>query len=61
MSRQQVVAMIDFIIAGILYIALLFVVFFVPAFVTVGIVYSTALGVRRLIQRLRCHHQLALK
>ncbi|MBR9981487.1 MAG: hypothetical protein KFF50_10720 [Desulfatitalea sp.] len=39
--------MLDFIIAGVLYIALMFVLFFCLSFITIGIVYSFAVCVRR--------------
>ncbi|MCJ8499118.1 hypothetical protein [Desulfatitalea alkaliphila] len=39
--------MFDFIVAGALYIVLMFVLFFCISFVTIGIVYSFALCVRR--------------
>ena len=39
--------MIDFILAGVVYLAIMFVVFFFISFVTVAIAYGTALIFRR--------------
>ena len=52
--------MIDFLLAGILYLGVMFVVFFSLSFVTIGITYAVAAFARRCIARL---HQpdLALK
>ncbi|MDA8139257.1 MAG: hypothetical protein M0036_11455 [Desulfobacteraceae bacterium] len=41
--------MIDFIIAAILYLSLMFVIFFCLSFVTIGITYAFASFVRRFI------------
>jgi len=45
--------MIDFIIAAILYIGIMFVVFFSVSFVTIGISYAVAAFIRRCLQGLR--------
>ena len=52
--------MIDFIIAGILYLGVMFVVFFCLSFITIGITYATAAFARRCFGRLQ-HPDLALK
>jgi hypothetical protein len=52
--------MIDFVIAGLLYLALMFAVLFCFSFITIGITYAAAAFVRRCVQWI---HQpgLALK
>lgn len=45
--------MIDFIIAAILYIGVMFVVFFSVSFVTIGISYAVAAFIRRCVHGLR--------
>ena len=52
--------MIDFVFAGLLYLALMFVVLFCFSFITIGITYATAAFIRRCLQWI---HQpdLALK
>jgi hypothetical protein len=45
--------MIDFVIAAILYIGIMFVVFFSVSFVTIGISYAVAAFIRRCFQGLR--------
>ena len=52
--------MIDFIFAGMLYLAVMFVVFFCLSFVTIGIAYSFAAFARHFLGRLRQPH-LAMK
>lgn len=52
--------MIDFILAGILYLAIMFVVFFAISFVTIGIAYVAAMFVRRCAFGVNSSH-LALK
>jgi hypothetical protein len=52
--------MIDFILAGIIYLALMVVVLFCFSFVTIGITYATAVFIRRCVQWLRQPH-LAIK
>lgn len=49
----KVLTMIDFIIAAILYIGIMFVVFFSVSFVTIGISYAVAAFLRRCFQGLR--------
>lgn len=39
--------MIDFLLAGVVYLAIMFVVFFIISFVTIGLAYGTALIFRR--------------
>ncbi len=45
--------MIDFIVAGVLFITVMFVVCFVLSFVTIGITYTLARVARGFIERLR--------
>ncbi|WP_161807231.1 hypothetical protein [Desulfatitalea tepidiphila] len=45
--------MIDFIIAAVLYLALMFVLFFCLSFVTIGITYAATSFVRRCLGRFR--------
>ena len=45
--------MIDFILAGILYIALMFSIFFCLSFVTIGITYAAAAFLRHFVQLFR--------
>lgn len=52
--------MIDFIIAGMVYLLVMFVVFFCLAFVTIGINYAVAMFARRCLNWLR-QPDLALK
>ena len=42
--------MIDFIVAAILYLGVMFVVFFLVSFVTIGISYAAAAFIRRCFQ-----------
>ncbi|MBI5062427.1 MAG: hypothetical protein HZB87_02885 [Desulfatitalea sp.] len=48
--------MIDFIIAAVLYIGVMFVVFFSLSFVTIGISYAAAAFIRRCFHVLRSPH-----
>ena len=48
--------MIDFILAGILYLTLMFVVFFCLSFVTIGITLTTAAFFKRCLQWFRPMH-----
>ena len=52
--------MVDFIIAGILYLSIMFVVFFCLSFVTIGLTYSAAAFVKR-CQQWRRQPDFALK
>ncbi len=52
--------MIDFIFAGVIYLALMFVVLFCFSFVTIGITYATTAFVRRCLNWFR-QPDLALK
>lgn len=52
--------MIDFILAGMLYLGVMFVVFFCLSFITIGITYSFAAFARHCVSRLRQPH-LAMK
>jgi len=45
--------MIDFIIAAVLYLALMFVLFFCLSFVTIGITYAATSFVRHCLSRFR--------
>jgi hypothetical protein len=45
--------MLDFIIAGALYIILMFILFFCISFVTIGIAYAVALFMRRYLSGFR--------
>ncbi len=45
--------MMDFIIAAVLYLALMFILFFCLSFVTIGITYAVAAFVRRCMNRFR--------
>ena len=45
--------MIDFIIAAVLYLALMFILFFCLSFVTIGITYAAAAFVKRCMNRFR--------
>lgn len=47
LNLREGLAMFDFIVAGALYIVLMFVLFFCISFITIGIVYTFALCVRR--------------
>jgi len=48
--------MIDFIVAGVLIVAVMFVVCFVLSFVTIGITYSIATFAKSFIVRMRTPH-----
>lgn len=48
--------MIDFIIAGMVYVAVMFVVFFVLSFVTIGITYTFAKFTKSILDRVRTPH-----
>ena len=48
--------MIDFIFAGIVYVAVMFVVFFVFSFVTIGITYTFAKFTRSILDRMQRPH-----
>ena len=52
--------MIDFIIAGAIYLTMMFIVLFSLSFVTIGITYAMATGFKRLLHWNRTT-QLALK
>lgn len=41
--------MIDFIIAGLIYILIMFVTFFTLSFVTIGLAYTLAMGMKRFV------------
>jgi hypothetical protein len=45
--KKEVLVMIDLIFAGILYLAIMFLVFFAISFITIGIAYVAAMFVRR--------------
>lgn len=45
--------MIDFILAGALYLGVMFLVSFCLSFVTIGITYSVTAGIRRFMNRMR--------
>ena len=48
--------MMDFILAGLIYLGLMFVVFFCFSFVTIGLTYAVTAIVRRCISRFRQPH-----
>jgi hypothetical protein len=48
--------MIDFIFAGIIYLALMFLVLFCFSFITIGIAYATAAFIRRCVDWIRQPH-----
>ncbi len=48
--------MIDFIVAGALFVGVMFVVCFVLSFVTIGITYTFAKFTKNLIDRMRSPH-----
>lgn len=48
--------MIDFIFAGVLYLAIMFVVFFSISFLTIGFTYAMTRVVRQCAQRVRPAH-----
>jgi hypothetical protein len=52
--------MIDFVLAGLMYLALMFVVLFCFSFITIGITYAAASFLRRYVHRVRPPH-LAMK
>ena len=52
--------MIDFIIAAVLYLALMFILFFCLSFITIGITYAAAAFLKRCMHRFRSP-SLALK
>lgn len=52
--------MIDFIIAGAIYLAMMFIVFFCLSFVTIGITYAMTAGFKRCLHWNRAQ-QLGLK
>ena len=45
-SKSEVSSMIDFIVAALVYLAIMFVVFFCISFVTVGLAYVTSRFIR---------------
>lgn len=48
--------MIDFIFAAMVYVVVMFVVFFVLSFVTIGITYTCAKFTRSILDRVRTPH-----
>lgn len=53
---ESEVGMIDFIIVGMLYISVMFVVCFVLSFVTIGITYTMAQFAKRFLYKFRAPH-----
>ena len=60
MLKEEGVLMIDFVIAGLVYLLVMFVVFFCVSFVTIGLTYAVAMFVRRCLNLIR-QPDLALK
>ena len=41
--------MIDFILAGLIYVAIMFSIFFILSFLTIGVAYTLAAGMKRFV------------